>query len=82
MIVRVAEWESAECLQLPVSALFRDKGAWSVFVAEGGKAKLVPVKIGRMNDETAEVLEGMQKGQTVILHPSEKIADGARVAER
>jgi HlyD family secretion protein len=82
VIVRIAEWESRDSAQLPVSALFRDNGAWAVFVVEGERAKLVPVRIGRMNEETAEVLEGLQKGQTVILHPSEKITDDARVASR
>ena len=82
VIVRIAEWESRDCLQLPVSALFRDKGSWAVFMVEGGRAKLVPVKIGRMNDETAEVLGGVGKGAMVILHPSEKITDSARVEAR
>lgn len=40
------------------------------------------VKIGRMNDEPAEVPEGVEKGQAVILHPSEKIMDGARGTQR
>jgi HlyD family secretion protein len=82
VIVRIAEWESPDSLQVPVSALFRDKGAWAVFVAEGGKARLAPVRIGRMNDETAEVLEGVESGKTVILHPSEKISDGTLIKER
>lgn len=82
VIVRIAEWESANSLQIPVSALFRDKGAWAVFVVEGGKAKLVRVKIGRMNDEVAEVLDGLGSAATVILHPSEKVTDSARVEER
>jgi HlyD family secretion protein len=82
VIVRIAEWESRDCLQLPVSALFRDEGVWAVFVVEQGKAKLAAVRIGRMNDQMAEVLEGVGKGQSVILHPSEKITDGARVTQR
>jgi HlyD family secretion protein len=82
VIVRIAEWESPDSLQVPVSALFRDKGAWAVFVAEGSKARLAPVRIGRMNDETAEVLEGVESGKTVILHPSEKISDGTLIKER
>jgi HlyD family secretion protein len=53
-----------------------------VFVVEQGKAKLAAVRIGRMNDQMAEVLEGVGKGQSVILHPSEKITDGARVTQR
>ena len=82
VIIRAVEWESANAMQLPVSALFRDKGKWAVFAAENGRAKLVPVKIGRMNDERAELLGGLNKAAMVILHPSEKITDGARVEPR
>jgi HlyD family secretion protein len=82
VIVHIAEWESGDALQVAASALFRDKGGWAVFVVRDGKAKLVPIRIGRMNDETAQVLGGLGKGDRVILHPSEKITDGARVETR
>jgi HlyD family secretion protein len=82
VIVRAVEWESKDALQLPVSALFRDKGKWAVFAVENGRARLVPVQIGRMNDERAELLGGLKKGAVVILHPSEKITDEARVEPR
>jgi HlyD family secretion protein len=82
VIIRAVEWESANTLQLPVSALFREKGKWAVFAVENGRASLVPVTIGRMNDEQAELLGGLRKGATVILHPSEKISDDARVKAR
>ena len=82
VIIRAVEWESASTLQLPVSALFRDKGKWAVFAVENGRANLVPITIGRMNDEQAELLGGLRKGATVILHPSEKISDDARVKAR
>jgi HlyD family secretion protein len=82
VIVRVVEWGNKDALQLPVSALFREKGAWAVFAVREGRAKLLPVKVGRMNDETAEVLGGVARDANVILHPSEKITDGARVEER
>lgn len=82
VIIRAVEWESANTLQLPVSALFREKGKWAVFAVENGRANLVPVTIGRMNDEQAELLGGLRKGATVILHPSENISDDARVKAR
>lgn len=82
VIIRAVEWESRDALQIPVSALFRDKGKWAVFVVENGRARLVPVTIGRMNNEQAELLRGLKKGATVILHPSEKISDDARVKAR
>ncbi len=82
VIVRVVEWESKDTLQLPISALFRDKGKWAVFVVKQERAVLVPVTIGHMNDERAEVRNGLNNGVTVILHPSEKISEGARVSQR
>lgn len=82
VIIRVVEWESTNAPQLPISALFRDKGKWAVFAVQNGRAKLVPVTIGRMNDEQAELLGGLKKGAVVILHPSEKISDDARVKAR
>jgi HlyD family secretion protein len=82
VIVRVVEWEDSNALQLPVSALFRDKGAWAVFAVKRGRASLMPIKVGRLNDEAAEILDGIPKGTAVILHPSEKIIDGSRIEER
>ena len=82
VIVRVVEWEGKDVLQVPISALFRNKGQWSVFVMRGGKAELLPVKIGRMNDEHAQILEGLKAEDDVILHPSEKIEGGTRIRLR
>ena len=82
VIVRIAEWSGKDVLQVPISALFRDKGQWSVFVMRDGKAILVPVRVGRMNDERAQILEGLEAGMSVILHPSEKIDDGTSVRLR
>lgn len=82
VIVRVIEWESPNALQLPVSALFRDKGGWAVFAVQGDRAKLTSIKVDRMNEDHAEVRSGIAKGAAVIVHPSEKITDGARVEAR
>jgi HlyD family secretion protein len=82
VIVRVIEWSGEDVLQVPISALFRDKGQWSVFVMRNGRAVLVPVKVGRMNDEHAQIVEGIDSGASVILHPSEKIEEGTSVSLR
>ena len=82
VIVRVVEWSGENILQVPISALFRDKGQWSVFVMQDGRAQLVPVRVGRMNDERAQIVEGLKAGASVILHPSEKIDDGVAVRLR
>ncbi len=82
VIVRVVEWSGDKVLQVPISSLFRDKGQWSVFVMRGGEAHLVPVAVGRMNDERAQITRGLEAGDDVILHPSEKIEDGRSVRLR
>jgi len=82
VIVKVVEWEGKNVLQAPISALFRDKGQWSVFVMRDGKAELVPVQIGRMNGEHVQILAGLKADDQVILHPSEKIDDGTRIRLR
>jgi HlyD family secretion protein len=40
------------------------------------------VAIGHSNDENAEVLSGVKAGERVVLHPSDRIADGVRIAAR
>jgi HlyD family secretion protein len=73
---------SGEVLKLPLTALFRDGDEWAVFVAAGGRARLAHVTIGRRTDAEAEILGGLADGDTVILHPSDRVRDGVRVAAR
>lgn len=79
---RIVIWRSEDALRVPASALFRTGSDWSVFVAQNGTAALRVVRIGRNNGIVAEVLEGLSKGERVILYPSAAIADGLAVAER
>lgn len=80
--VRIVISSTPSAIKVPVSALFRTGGRWSLFLAEDGKARLVPVEVGRMNDEEAELKSGVKQGQRVILHPSDKVRDGVKVRER
>ena len=75
-------WEGADVLQVPVSALFRSNDGWAAFVVRDGAARLQPVRVGHRNALTAEVLEGLNVGETVILHPSNAVRDGVRVKAR
>ena len=65
---------------MPISALFRKGAQWAVFVVDGGRARVVPVDIGRRNSSFAEVSRGLAQGAVVVLHPSDRVADGVRVA--
>ncbi|MCL6709756.1 HlyD family efflux transporter periplasmic adaptor subunit [Pseudomonas sp. R2.Fl] len=79
---RLTLWQSEDSLQVPISALFRDGSAWNLFVIRDGRARQIPVEIGQMNDETAELIDGLKAGDSVILHPSDTLADGSLVEPR
>ena len=80
--VRVVIDERDDALKLPTGALFRDGDAWAVFAVEGGKARLRHLELGARSSFEAEVLEGLSEGDTVVIHPSELVADGVRVKSR
>ncbi len=79
---RLTLWQSEDTLQVPISALFRDGRQWSLFAIRDGRAKQLPVEIGHMNDEVAELTGGLAEGDRVILHPSDMVSDGTLVEAR
>lgn len=72
-------WERADALTVPASALFRRDDGWAVFVVDGGRARLQPVRPGPGSGLLTEVLEGVSAGDAVILHPDDAIDDGVPV---
>ena len=80
--VRVVLWDSDDTLILPLLALFRDGPDWSVFVESDGRAELRNVEIGRRNSLDAEVIGGLEAGERIVLHPSDRVSAGVRIAER
>ncbi len=80
--LRVVEWQAEDVLQVPLSALFRQGGTWAVFVAEDGVARLRRAEIGRTNDRVAQITKGLSEGDKVLVHPGERIEDGAPIVQR
>ena len=80
--VRIVVWQADDVVTVPLSSLFRTGNAWAVFVAADGRAALRQVEIGHMNSLDAEVLQGLKTGEHVVLHPSDRIADGTRIVDR
>ncbi len=75
-------WECASCLQVPIGALFREGSRWSVFVVDGDRLRRAAVAVDHMNDEVAEVTDGLAAGERVVLHPSDKVEEGSLVEIR
>jgi HlyD family secretion protein len=55
---------------------------WAVFVEEKGRARLRPVSRGHHNGLEVEVTSGVAPGDRVVLHPSDRVADGVKVVPR
>ncbi len=75
-------WHEENVLQVPTSSLFRYHEGWAVFVIEGNHAKRREVKVGQRNGLIAQILGGVNEGETVINHPSDEVEDGRSVKER
>ncbi|MCA3646692.1 MAG: HlyD family efflux transporter periplasmic adaptor subunit [Methylobacterium sp.] len=82
VIVRISVWHGEDVVSIPLGALFRHRDRWATYVVEQGRAKLHPVEIGERNLREAQVLSGLGAGQQIVLHPSDRLADGARITVR
>lgn len=82
VFVRIVVQEETSILRVPLGALFRSGGSWAVFVVESGRARLRPIELGARNTTHAAVISGIEPGARIILHPSDRVTEGARVAER
>lgn len=76
-------WSRPDALRVPIGALFRGKdGGWRVYTLENGQARERGVKLGHINEEYGEVLDGLSANQTVILNPGGSLKANARVKAR
>ncbi|MCP4315163.1 MAG: HlyD family efflux transporter periplasmic adaptor subunit [Hyphomicrobiales bacterium] len=82
VLARLGIWQQDDVLQVPIAALFRTGGNWSVFVIENGRARLLQIDIGQMNSTDAQILGGIEADDNVILYPSDVLEDGSLVEER
>lgn len=78
----VTTWAAPDVLQVPVSALFRDQGDWSVFRITGGRAQLTRVEIGHQNQGQAEIVAGLSAGDRVVLYPDRSLSHNQPVRRR
>ena len=63
-------------------ALFRNGDDWAVFIEEDGRASLRVVQIGRRSGREAEIVQGVDAGDSVVVSPSDRITDGVRIRPR
>jgi HlyD family secretion protein len=80
--VRIILWQSERLNKLPIGAVFRQGNGWATFKVEGATARLSPIVIGHRGETEVEVLTGITPGESVIVHPADRVKDGVRVEPR
>lgn len=78
----IVVWEETDTLIVPSSALFRERDDWAVFVVVDDAAQLRTIKIGPNNGIEAQVLDGLEDGDRVVLYPNASLQDGTQISER
>lgn len=82
VVAKITVWSLEDELLVPLGALFRKGDDWAVFVVQSGRARMRLVEIGERNLQMARVLKGLQPGERIVLHPSDRIVDDGAVAPR
>jgi multidrug resistance efflux pump len=78
--VKFARAKKTGVLLAPRAAVYETPAGYSMFIIDSGKAKEVPVDVGIMNDEVAEVTApGLKPGVQAILNHSPLLQPGTPV---
>jgi RND family efflux transporter MFP subunit len=87
-VVQLAHAGTGSAIKVPLSALYQNKGATSVWVIENGAVRLVPVQVGGVSGNDVLLAGGVKPGQAIVtagvnlLKPGQKVkvlvADVAR----
>ncbi len=76
---RTVVWASDSALAVPWSALVRRRNDWGVFTVVDERARWRDVTVGHHGAAAAQIIDGVSRGELVIVHPNDDIADGVRV---
>lgn len=79
---RIVIWSDEQALKAPAGALFRHAQSWAVFAIEDGRVVTRDIQVGRRNALEAQVLSGLDEGDTVVVYPGDLLRDGLRVTPR
>jgi len=77
--VRLILWANDAVTQVPLGAVFRQGGGWACYVLDDGVARLRSLEVGHRGETSVEVTSGLGLGDTVIVHPGDRVQDGVRV---
>lgn len=80
--VEVITGEAKDALMVPGDAVFEMDGKDYVFAVDDGKAVLRKVSVGIENKDWAQILDGLDPEDTVIVDPPNELEEGVRIKEK
>lgn len=74
--------EARDVVRAPASAVFRHGEGEAVLRVDGRRARLQPVRTGLHGGGEVEIVEGLARGERVVVHPDRALSDGDRIRSR
>jgi HlyD family secretion protein len=68
--------------ETPLPGALHEGVGWQLFAVVNGRARLRDVIVGERDATRTQILEGVGAGERVVLFPSDRLTDGARVRSR
>ncbi len=79
-IMKIANYTNASAIVVPISVIQKTSEGQMVYVADGNKAKSIPVTTGRTSNGNVEVLSGLNSGDKVITAGYEEMENGQNIS--
>jgi HlyD family secretion protein len=81
---RIVVFRDEGALKAPSGALFRApvSSGWAVYRVVGGRAEFTPVEPREDNGVETRIEAGLEEGDLLVVHPGERVRDGAAVRPR
>lgn len=79
---RIVVLEVPGALSVPATAVFRHGTGWALYRLVEGRAVRTEIETGARTGTEVEVRSGVDEGDVVIVHPSDRVADGIEVERR
>jgi multidrug efflux pump subunit AcrA (membrane-fusion protein) len=78
--MKIANYTNASAIVVPISVIQKTSEGQMVYVADGNKAKSIPVTTGRTSNGNVEVLSGLNSGDKVITAGYEEMENGQNIS--
>jgi len=78
-IIKIIDYSNPKAFVIPVSTIQKTEEGDFVFICDGTKAKKVKVKVGKMYNGKAEILEGLKEGDKFISKGFQELNEGEAV---